>query len=232
MAGVTDKPDSPEDLLRRLFAYAGDSFEERLRQKLAAETYLGGRRIAKQSLPKLPKRAETTVHVVKVNLHGAKTPVWRRLEIPSAMTLDLAHQVLQAAFDWSGYHLHCFETVCGEYGDPSRDDDWSERGESCDESAATLAQVATAQKAKVVYVYDFGDDWRHDIVVEKIQPAAPGVSYPRCTGGRGETPAEDSGGIWAFNEERGQEGVPGGRFDPAGVTLTLAALADVITPAT
>ena len=115
------------------------------------------------------------------------------------MTLDLVHQVLQVAFDWHGYHLHSFETVCGEFGDPSQDDDWSERG---DESAVALAQVAVGEKAKVVYVYDFGDDWRHDIVVEKILPAGPGVAYPRCTGRRGETPAEDSGGIWAFNEER------------------------------
>ena len=63
-----------------------------------------------------------------------------------------------------------------------------------------LAQVAAEEKAKIVYVYDFGDDWRHDIVVEKITPALPGVTYPRCTGGRGWAPEEDSGGIWAHNE--------------------------------
>jgi hypothetical protein len=54
-----------------------------------------------------------------------------------------------------------------------------------DESAAALAQVAEEEKAKIVYVYDFGDDWRHDIVVKKITPALPGAAYPRCTGGRG-----------------------------------------------
>ncbi len=232
MRGVTDKPDSPEDLLRRLFAYAGDSFEDRLREELAKETFVGGKRVIKQQLPKLPKRAETTVHVVKVNLYGAKPPVWRRLEISSAMTLDLVHEVLQIAFGWHGYHLHSFETVCGEFGDPSQNDDWSGRGESGDESAVALAQVAAADKTKVVYVYDFGDDWRHDIVVEKIVPAVPGVAYPRCTGGRGETPAEDSGGIWAFNEERARDGFPGSSFDPADVTEALADLAEVVTPAT
>jgi hypothetical protein len=230
MAGVTDKPDSPEAILRMLFAHAGGSFEDRVQQELARQTFVGGKRVVKQKLPKLPKRAETMVHVVKVNLHGAKPPVWRRLEIPSAMALDLVHEVLRAAFGWDGYHMHAFETVCGEFGDPFQDDDWSERR---DESAVALAQVAAADKAKVVYVYDFGDDWRHDIVVEKILPAAPGVAYPRCTGGRGETPAEDSGGIWAFNEERAQGGgVPYGNFDPDDVTEALAELADVVIPAT
>ena len=84
-------------------------------------------------------------------------------------------------------------------------------------------------KAKVVYLYDFGDDWRHDIVAEKILPAAPGVAYPYRTGGRGETPEEDSGGTWAFNKERAEGGIPGGSFDPAPVTEALAHLAAVIS---
>lgn len=232
MAHMTDKPDSPDAVLRMLLAHAGDSFENRLRQELARETFVGGKRVVKQKLPKLAKRAATTVHVVKVNLYGARPPVWRRLEIPSAMRLDAVHEVLQVAFGWSGYHLHSFETVCGEYGGQSLEDDSFGRGESGDESAVALAQVAAAEKAKVVYVYDFGDDWRHDMVVEKILAAAPGAAYPRCTAGRGETPAEDSGGIWAFNEDREEGGVTGGGFDPAEVTESLADLAAVITPAT
>ena len=233
MAGVTDKPDSPGDaILRMMLAHAGGSFEDRLAQELAKQTFVGGKRVVKQKLPRLAKRAETTVHVVKVNLHGAQPPVWRRLEIPSAMRLDVVHEVLQVAFDWESYHLHSFETVCGEYGGQPPDDDWFGSGETGDESAVALAQVAAAEKAKVVYVYDFGDDWRHDMVVEKIVPAMPGVAYPRCTAGRGETPAEDSGGIWAFNEERAEGGVPGASFDPAEVTEALADLAYVVTLAT
>lgn len=106
MMGVTDTPDSPEALLRMLLGHPGESFEDRLRQELAKQTFVGGKRVVKQKLPKLPKHAETTVHVVKVTLHGAKPPVWRRLEIPSAMTLDLMHGVMLAAFGWHGYHLH------------------------------------------------------------------------------------------------------------------------------
>jgi hypothetical protein len=225
---MPNKPDSHGDVMRMLLAHAGDTFEDRLRQELARQTLVGGKRVVKQKLPRLPKKAGTTVHVVKVNLYGAKPPVWRRLEIPSAMTLDLVHEVLQSAFDWTDYHLHSFETVCGEFGNPLQDDDWSERG---DESTVALAQVAAEDKAKVVYLYDFGDDWRHDLVVEKIQPAAPGVAYPRCTGGRGQAPAEDSGGIWAFNEERAEGGGPDASFDPADLTEALADLADVVTPA-
>jgi len=163
------------------------------------EVYVGGRRVPRQKLPRLKKSAATTVHTVKASLHGAKPPVWRRLELPSGLTLDMVHEVLQIAFAWHGYHLHQFETACGSFGRPDDDGDWGFE-EVGDESAVALAQVVAEEKAKIVYVYDFGDDWRHDIMVEKITPALPGVAYPRCTGGRGWAPEEDSGGIWAHNE--------------------------------
>lgn len=222
--------DSPEAFLRMLLAQAGDPIRDMLARELDGQTFVGGKRVVKQKLPRLPKKAATTVHVVKVNLYGAKPPVWRRLEIPSVMALDLVHEVMQAAFGWDGYHLHAFETVCGEFGDPS-EDDWEDASpERGDESTVALAQVAAEEKAKLVYTYDFGDDWRHDLVVEKILPASPGIAYPRCTAGRGEAPAEDSGGIWAFNEERAAGDGPDGGFDPADVTEALAPMAVVITP--
>jgi len=55
--------------------------------------------------------------------------------------------------------------------------------------------------------------------VEKIIPAEPGVTYPRCTGGRREAPAENCGGIWAFNEQ--QAGLPD-TFDADEVNERLA----------
>ena len=150
---------------------------------LPDEVYVGGRRVPRQELPRLEKSATATVHTVKASLHGAKPPAWRRLELPSELTLDVVHEVMQIAFAWHGYHLHQFETACGAFGRLDDDGDWGFE-EVGDESAVALAQVAAEEKAKVVYVYDFGDDWRHDIVVEKITPALPGVAYPRSPRGR------------------------------------------------
>jgi len=219
---------STDELTRMLWqmeANAADVLMQQMMDRLGQQTMVGGKRVEIQKLPRLRKQAATTVHRVKVSLHGAKPPVWRRIEIPGAMPLDLVHEVMQVAFDWHGYHLHAFETVCGEFGAPDDDDDWSERK---DEAAAALAQVAAAEKAKVVYAYDFGDDWRHDIVVETITPAEPGVAYPRCTGGRRAAPPEDCGGIWAFNEYQADLA---DTFDADEVTERLAGLAEVLIPA-
>jgi hypothetical protein len=228
MAGMTEEPTpSPEEFaltLSQLEEAIGGAFMQQMLDQLSQQTFVGGKRVTIKELPSLPKQAATTVHRVKVTLHGSKPPVWRRIEFPSAMRLDQVHAVIQVAFFWHGLHLHVFETVCGEFGAPDDDDDWAERKE---ESTVALAQVAAAEKAKVVYVYDFGDDWRHDIVVEKIVPAEPGVAYPRCTGGRREAPPEDCGGIWAFNEfSAGLNNT----FDASEVTALLASLAEVIVP--
>jgi hypothetical protein len=191
---------------------------------IPGEVHVGGRRVPRQELPRLKKPAATTVHTVKASLNGAKPPVWRRLELPSELTLNMAHEVLQIAFSWHGYHLHQFETACGAFGRPDDDGDWGFE-EVGDESAVVFAQVAAEEKAKIVYVYDFGDDWRHDIVVEKITPALPGVAYPRCTSGRGWAPEEDSGGIWAHNEAVAAAG-PVMPFTPA----ALGALSELAEP--
>ena len=133
--------DQLEQLLLQLTGNSGETLEQQLLRRPREHTFVGGKRVMRQELPELPKDAATTVHRVKVSLYGAKPPVWRRLELPSAMPLNLVHAVLQVAFGWHDYHLHAFETVCGQFGSPDQDYDWAERQ---DEATATLAQVAVA----------------------------------------------------------------------------------------
>jgi len=47
---------------------------------------------------------------VRLDLHGAKPPVWRRLELRGDLTLPRLHDVIQAAMGWTDSHLHRFRT--------------------------------------------------------------------------------------------------------------------------
>lgn len=220
---------SSDDILRMLLERDGEALDSRLRKILQSQLGTGGGQDGRPEPPPLPDGAATSVHHVRVNLHGARPPVWRRLELPSDMRLDLVHETLQTVFGWYDCHYHQFETACGEYGDPAQNaDTWRD-----DESEVALAQVAGEVEATVGYVYDFGDNWRHDIVVEAICPAAPGVRYPRCTGGRGLPPGEESAGARAPDAagsaaRRAPAVVP---VDAAELTSALRGLSIVIVPA-
>jgi len=84
MAGMPNKPvPSTSELAQLLWqaeAKAGEVLTQRMLDQLAQETFVGGKRVAIQKLPRLPKQAATTVHRVKVSLHGSRPPVWRRIE--------------------------------------------------------------------------------------------------------------------------------------------------------
>jgi hypothetical protein len=138
--------------------------------------------------------SRSSVHRIKVTLRGARPPIWRRLEVPSAVTLQQLHRVIQEAFGWYGYHLWVFETQLGEFGIP--DPELGHR------SAASkkLREVGPQAGDRVRYTYDFGDDWEHDILVESVHAATPGTAYPRCITGRRACPPEDCGGIWGYEE--------------------------------
>jgi hypothetical protein len=136
----------------------------------------------------------TTVHTIKVTLAGSRPPIWRRLELPSAIPLQRLHKVIQAVFGWEDYHSWVFETPSGRYGVADRE---LRIGSA---AAKRLDQVAPGPKARFGYTYDFGDDWEHDILVEAVTDPQPGVAYPRCLTGRRACPPEDCGGIWGYED--------------------------------
>jgi hypothetical protein len=96
---------------------------------------------------------------------------------------------------WEDYHLHLFSAGGETYADDRVEGPLGDRPK--DEDRARLDKVAPLG-ARLRYEYDFGDGWEHDIVVEKILPPEPAVTYPRCLTGRRACPPEDCGGPWGY----------------------------------
>lgn len=150
----------------------------------------------------MPTTPVPAVHQLKIVLHGTKPPLWRRILVPSAASLGFLHDVIQEAFGWEGFHLHRFhDDRDREWGEPDGSGSGFRTAAFADEEEAELGKVLRAAGAVLWYTYDFGDDWRHRIEVEKITPLESGVTYPNCTGGRrAAPPAEDIGGIWGLED--------------------------------
>jgi hypothetical protein len=136
---------------------------------------------------------EQTILQVKIRLLGvSKPPVWRRLLVSGEIRLDHLHGVIQAAMGWYDYHMHVFSTDSGEYGvlDP-------ELG-FLDERRTTLSRLLDQPGDRIRYTYDFGDDWEHEIVLEKVLEALPEQLYPTCVAGKGACPPEDCGSAGGY----------------------------------
>lgn len=147
-------------------------------------------RQAKKLRPRRKRVAgQAPVFQIKVGLRGVEPPIWRRLEVPADMSLAHLNHVIQLAFGWDNSHLHMFDTPYGGFGMAE---------DEGDESSVALEQVVARVGSKIRYVYDFGDDWDHEIVLEKVVDREEAVDYPRCTGGRRAAPPEDCGGMWGY----------------------------------
>jgi hypothetical protein len=133
---------------------------------------------------------------LKATIVGTKPPVWRRVVVREDTSLARLHDVLQAAFGWSSSHLHEFEIDGVTYGA----DDGGGWGEPPRDERRTRLREVVAKGARFIYVYDFGDNWEHRIVVEDVLPIEPGVKLPACTGGKRACPPEDCGGVYGYEE--------------------------------
>ncbi|MEX2106029.1 MAG: plasmid pRiA4b ORF-3 family protein [Solirubrobacterales bacterium] len=140
-------------------------------------------------------RGAGVVVQIKVQLRGvSKPPVWRRLLIRADTPLDRLHWVIVAAFGWAGYHMHVFKSGAEEFGVPDPQLGF------IDERGVSLGELIGGVGDRLLYTYDFGDDWEHEIVVEELRDADPEVHYPALVAAKGACPPEDCGGPWGYAE--------------------------------
>ncbi|MGH8890156.1 MAG: plasmid pRiA4b ORF-3 family protein [Acidothermaceae bacterium] len=146
-----------------------------------------------------PASADVRGFRVRLDLHGAKPPVWRRLELAGNLTLPRVHDVIQAAMGWTDSHLHRFRTGA-DHRSPYfvTAFDLDEGDEGVLEDDVRLDQVVGAAGDAIWYEYDFGDGWDHVLKVEEVLNEPPTTAS--CLGGRMACPPEDCGGIGGYEE--------------------------------
>jgi len=152
----------------------------------------------------LKMRRKPATYTLRLDLYGAKPPVWRRLALTSDLTLDRVHQVIQLSMGWFDCHLHHFKMGPGAkdyFVHPFLTDyDLSEgEDEGTPESQVRLDQVLGKVGDRLFYEYDFGDGWAHTLKLEKVEDYNDGA-IARCLAGRRACPPEDIGGVHTFND--------------------------------
>ena len=141
---------------------------------------------------------------LRIELLGITPLIWRRLQILDSATFWDLHVAIQDAMGWNDTHLHEFEVVpvSGKViriGMPGSDDELTapER-RPLKGWESKLSDYLTSPGQDFVYTYDFGDDWRHLLMLEQVQPMPAGSRFPKCVAGERASPPDDSGGPHSY----------------------------------
>ncbi|MFZ0832875.1 MAG: plasmid pRiA4b ORF-3 family protein [Mycobacterium sp.] len=166
--------------------------------------FAGGRPtpLTRPELRRAP-RAEVAVYRLRADLDHAEPPIWRRIDLRSDLPLDVVHQVLQVAFDWTDSHLHRFSLGGGPFDERSQlflcpyDVQECEPEDDGGIPAAEVRLDETVQEPGDVlrYLYDYGDTWELTIRLEEILPARADSPTATVMDGRRTAPPEDCGGL-------------------------------------
>jgi hypothetical protein len=208
---------------------------------LKRSTLAGGIRVKTETItPKIMRadvsRKQSWSWQLKIELLGVAPTVWRRIVVPETIKLPKLHQVFQTAFGWTDSHLHEFVIGGVRYG--NTDPESGEESEQLDEKRVVLSKALGAEARCFDYVYDFGDDWHHVVIVEEQHPhAGVAPSLIHCSAGQNACPPEDVGGSRGYAEflraiadehhgehDRYLEWI-GGRFNPKRFALDATNLA-------
>lgn len=138
----------------------------------------------------------TLVARLRIILNDVDPLPMRHVEVPLKIRLDRLHEVIQAAMGWTNSHLYEFRAGDVAWGLPDPDGFYDGPMPA---TKTTLEKVLEHTGTKMIqYVYDFGDDWDHNIRIERVGRAIPGTAYPRLLKATGACPPEDVGGAWGY----------------------------------
>jgi hypothetical protein len=133
---------------------------------------------------------KTPVYQFKISLLSIQPLIWRRFRVYSDITFRQLHNIVQIVMGWENYHLYQF--LFGSYQFTE-----SLMGPGDKPATHRLDEFVQREGTVLGYQYDFGDNWQHEIVLEKIL-AYTRKSCPVCTHGRRACPPEDCGGVWGY----------------------------------
>ena len=145
---------------------------------------------------------------VRIELQSVRRTVWRRVDVPVSYTLAELHDIIQVAMGWRNFHLHEFTIGEVSFAAPDPDGDPG-GGKIGDATSAALKTVIERGFRRFDYLYDFGDGWEHEVIVEDVRDGEAGIGYPAFVEGARRCPPDNVGGPPGF--ERFLEAV----LDPA-----------------
>lgn len=146
------------------------------------------------------------VYQLKIILQDSDPPIWRRVLVSPESTFGQLHHIIQHVMEWKSCHTHAFRMPPEKTSDllPNSDCvivnpvEYGEDENYLDEDEYTLNEILKKTENTILYEYDLGDHWIHQIILEKILPRDPDMQLPVCLEGERAAPPEEIKGIGAY----------------------------------
>lgn len=139
---------------------------------------------------------ENVLFQIHIALKYIKPRIWRRLLVAADTPVEDFHKIIQTTMGWENCHLHHFIKDDLIYSLSSEEDLFGFG--NIDYQGIKIRKLLCFEGDKILYVYDFGDDWVHEIRLEKILSADNRQKHPVCLKGKRACPPEDCGGVWGY----------------------------------
>lgn len=134
---------------------------------------------------------------LRISLLNTDPLVWRQILVPRDILLSHLHSVIQNVMGWDDDHLHEYVIGKKHYAKPGRDR-FGFREPPVNEEIVRLNGVAKPN-AKFSYIYDFGDNWIHEINIESEIQGSSVNRIAQCIQGANACPPEDCGGVFGYS---------------------------------
>jgi hypothetical protein len=142
-------------------------------------------------------------YILHISIEKIHPPIWRKLRVPGNCTLRMLHYLMQVTFGWESYHLHSFYVGTREYTDLELIDDFIDQ-EPLEDRETFLDDLELTENNTFLYVYDYGDNWRHIVHVESVLSNMEVPEAERaccvCLDGERAGPPEDCGGPGGYED--------------------------------
>jgi len=170
----------------------------------------------------------------KIILDDTNPQVWRRVRVPENYTFWDLHVAIQDCMGWMDSHLHEFivkdPSTGGEVSFGIPDEEFDDIvGKFLPGWECHISDYFSIKNKRAQYIYDFGDNWEHTVILEKVLIREKGTKYPVCIAGERACPPEDCGSIpgyedlcagkHEFQKEYEAEGFDPDKFDPKEVVF-------------
>jgi hypothetical protein len=117
--------------------------------------------------------------------------VWRRIAMPASATLDSLLAWILRSVDFDSDHLYQFSYRNRLGATVLANHPWMDEGPWADEIPIGTLPLEPGQTMQLWY--DFGDDWRFTVTLERVEPPGKKAKAPRIMERQGKAPVQYGG---------------------------------------